>query len=199
MLRDYLLVGLGNPGKEYTWTRHNAGFLIARHFADLFHMDFVRSSKYHGLLAQGVVDEKKVYLLLPTTYMNVSGVAVKAFVTEKKIAHENILIVCDDFQLAFGELRFRAKGSAGGHNGLSSVVEQLGTSEISRLRLGIGSPKSKDQVTDFVLSEFKASEKKQLIKIIDRAANGCRSFLVSGISHTMAEFNKKTKKEETIQ
>ncbi len=198
-MRDYLLVGLGNPGKEYTWTRHNAGFLIARHFADLFHMDFVRSSKYHGLVAQGVVDGKKVHLLLPMTYMNASGVAVKAFVAEKRIAHENMLIVCDDFQLAFGELRFRAKGSAGGHNGLASVIDQLKTSEIPRLRLGIGSPKSKDQITDFVLSEFKASEKKHLTEIIDRAASGCRSFLVSGISHTMAEFNKKTKKEEITQ
>lgn len=196
---DYLVVGLGNPGKEYTWTRHNVGFLIAQRFADLFHMEFVRSSKYHGLLAHGVVDGKKVHLLLPTTYMNVSGVAVKAFVAEKKVLSENVLIVCDDFQLTFGELRFRSKGSAGGHNGLASVLESLETQDIPRLRLGIGSPKTKDQITDFVLSEFKASEKKQLADIMDRAADGCRSFLTSGISHTMAEFNKKSKKEETVQ
>lgn len=199
MLRDHLIVGLGNPGKEYATTRHNAGFLVAQRIADLFHMEFIRSGKYHGLLAQGMIEEEKVYLLLPTTYMNVSGVAVKAFVAEKKIALENVLVICDDFQLPFGELRFRPKGSAGGHNGLASVIEQLQTQDVPRLRLGIGSPKSKDQVTDFVLSEFKTSEKKQLVEIIDRAASGCRSFLVSGISHTMAEFNKKSKKEETTR
>jgi PTH1 family peptidyl-tRNA hydrolase len=193
---DYLLVGLGNPGKEYISTRHNFGFLVVSHFADLYQIKFVKSVKYHGMIGAGSVEGKKVHLLLPLTYMNVSGLAVNAFAKDKEICPENILVVCDDLNLDFGELRIRPKGSAGGHNGLSSVLAHLNSHEIPRLRLGIGAPKDKDKTKDFVLSVFKVSEKKRLQEIVSEAVDCCHLFLMSGISQAMTRFNKRSKQEE---
>lgn len=196
MVNDYLLIGLGNPGKEYALTRHNFGFLVVSHFADLYQFEFVKSAKYHGMIGSGTVEGKKVYLLLPLTYMNVSGVAVKAIVKDKDIPLSHVLVVCDDFHLSFGEIRIRPQGSSGGHNGLASVIEHLGSNDIARLRLGIGAPREKDGTVDFVLSGFKAGEKKKLQTIIGESVDCCHVFLKEGISQAMTRFNKRSKKEE---
>ena len=177
-------------------TRHNFGFLAVSHFADLYQIEFVKSAKYHGLVGSGTVEGKKVYLLLPLTYMNVSGVAVCAMVKDKGIPLANVLVLCDDFHLDFGEIRIRPQGSSGGHNGLTSVFEHLGSKEIARLRLGIGAPQEKSQVTDFVLSGFKAGERKRLPEVVAEAADCCHVFLKEGISQAMTRFNKRSKKEE---
>lgn len=196
MASDYLLVGLGNPGKEYALTRHNFGFLAVSHFADHCQIEFIKSAKYHGMIGSTTVEGKKIYLLLPLTYMNVSGVAVKAMANDKHIVLANILVVCDDFNLNFGDLRIRPKGSAGGHNGLTSIIDALGSSDVPRLRLGIGAPREKSQITNFVLSEFKVSEKKRLQEIVSEAADCCHVFLRSGINQAMMRFNKRSNQEE---
>lgn len=190
------MVGLGNPGKEYTWTRHNFGFLAVSHFAHCHQAEFIKSAKHHGLIACLTAQGRKTHLLLPTTYMNVSGVAVKAIVEDKKIDLSNVLVVCDDLNLDFGELRIRPKGSAGGHNGLVSIIDALQSNEFARLRLGIGTPKTKNQTTDFVLSEFKINEKKRVQDIIGEATDCCNVFLESGIGQAMMRFNKRSNKEE---
>jgi PTH1 family peptidyl-tRNA hydrolase len=195
-LSDYLLVGLGNPGKEYVATRHNFGFLAASYFAQLCQVEFVKSVKYRSLIGSGTVDGKKIHIVLPLTYMNASGAAVKAVVSDKGIDLDNALIVCDDFHLPFGDIRIRPKGSDGGHNGLASILETLQTQDVPRLRLGIGAPGKNSTVTDFVLSGFKAYEKKQLDEIIARAADCCRSFFTLGINATTVCFNKRSNQEE---
>jgi PTH1 family peptidyl-tRNA hydrolase len=196
LVNDYLLVGLGNPGKEYATTRHNLGFLAVSHFAGLYQIEFVKSAKYHGMIGSGMVEGKKVFLLLPLTFMNVSGVAVSAMVKDKDIPLVNVLVLCDDFHLDFGEIRIRPQGSSGGHNGLTSVMEHLGSKEIARLRLGIGAPREKGETVDFVLSGFKAGEKKRLQGMITEAATCCQVFLKEGVSQAMTRFNKRSKKEE---
>ncbi|MCX5681821.1 MAG: aminoacyl-tRNA hydrolase [Candidatus Omnitrophica bacterium] len=145
MLSDYLLVGLGNPDKEYETTRHNFGFLVAAYFAKCCGIKFIQSAKYRSLIGTGVVDGAKIHVVLPLTYMNVSGSAVKAVVKDKEIALSNVLVVCDDLNLEFGDIRIRSKGSAGGHNGLASIIKELQSEEFSRLRLGIGSPNNKGE------------------------------------------------------
>ncbi|MFA6378716.1 MAG: aminoacyl-tRNA hydrolase [Candidatus Omnitrophota bacterium] len=196
MVNDYLLVGLGNPGKEYAATRHNFGFLVVSHFADLYQIKFVKSAKYHGMIGCGTIEGKRVHLLLPLTYMNASGVAVKAFVQAQEIALGHVLVLCDDFHLDFGEIRIRPQGSSGGHNGLTSVVQEIGSEDVARLRLGIGAPREKSQTIDFVLSDFRINEKKRLQEIISEATDCCNVFLMSGISQAMTRFNKRSKKEE---
>lgn len=195
---DYLLAGLGNPGKGYAATRHNFGFLVVSGFADLFQIELVKSVKYHGMTGAGKIEGNKVHLLLPSTYMNNSGLALEAIVKDKRIAKEHILVVCDDLNLDFGELRIRPKGSAGGHNGLSSVLTHLKSQEVPRLRLGIGAPADKGETTDFVLSNFKASEQRRIQEVIDRAAACCHVFVTSGIHQAMTRFNQRSKQEDVI-
>lgn len=188
-MNDHLLVGLGNPGKEYEATRHNFGFLAAMHFAQRCGIKLVKSAKYRGLVGSGSVGDHKVYVLLPMTFMNNSGLAVKAFVKDKNIDLGNILVLCDDLNLAFGDIRIRSQGSAGGHNGLTSVISELHSNEIPRLRLGIGAPSDKGETVDFVLSGFKGHERKKLEGIVSRAADCSEIFFTSGISKAMDRFN----------
>lgn len=195
-MSDYLLVGLGNPGKEYETTRHNFGFLAATHFAQRHGIKLVRSAKYRSLIGDGVVEGLRVYVLLPMTFMNLSGTAVRDFLKYKEIVLSSTLVLCDDFHLAFGDIRIRPKGSAGGHNGLSSVIKECHSDEIPRLRLGVGAPQDKDKVVDYVLSPFKGSEKKQIEDVAARAADCCEIFFTSGINKAMDGFNKKSNKEE---
>ncbi|MDD3374573.1 MAG: aminoacyl-tRNA hydrolase [Candidatus Omnitrophica bacterium] len=196
MSQSYLIIGLGNPGKEYQFTRHNFGFLVVSELAEKYKIKFIRSSKYQGFLGHGNIEGKDVFLLLPQTYMNCSGVSVRKVVEDKEIAQQNLLVAYDDFHIDFGSLRIRNKGSAGGHNGLQSIIDKLMTQEFSRLRLGVGSPNGKKSATDFVLSDFSAREKKQLDEQIQKAVSCFLVFLKEGISQAMAIFNKRNKNEE---
>ncbi len=196
MSDSYLIVGLGNPGTEYGWTRHNFGFLVVSKLAEQNNIKFVRSSKYQGFIGRGTIGGKDVSLLLPQTYMNCSGVSVRKIIGDKKFVLLKVLIVCDDFHVDFGSLRIRKKGSAGGHNGLVSIIDQLGTQDFARLRVGIGTPKGKKQTTDFVLSNFSARERKQLELYIQNAVDCCSAFLAAGINQAMATFNKRNKNDE---
>ncbi|HRZ40464.1 MAG TPA: aminoacyl-tRNA hydrolase, partial [Candidatus Omnitrophota bacterium] len=154
MLQTKLIAGLGNPGAEYEWTRHNLGFLVVSRFVEDAKASFSSSRCCRGLEAQFRLGEVKVVVLMPMTYMNLSGQAVAGALSYYKVEPAESLVVCDDFSLEFGQLRLRSKGSDGGHNGLKSIIENLGTQDFMRLRLGVGNPPSRQDPADYVLSAF---------------------------------------------
>ena len=189
MSQTRLIVGLGNPGKDYEDTRHNLGFLVVEHLVKKNNLRFRKSSFTNGLTAEGKVAGNDLCCLLPSTYMNNAGTAVKQAVLSKDLDHADILIVCDDLHLDFGQIRIRNKGSDGGHNGLASVIGHLGTQDFARLRLGIGTPPKGAESVDYVLGKWTAREEKQLDEFIDRATDCCGVWLQEGIHKAMDQFN----------
>jgi len=187
----FLIVGLGNPGKEYALTRHNVGFLVAQRLAEKHGWKLSSDPHVNGLVAQGPLEGRKVVILLPLTFMNNSGVAVSAAVRRQEVLVENIFVVVDDFTLDLGDLRVRRQGSDGGHNGLKSLIAHLGTKDFARLRIGVGPQPDQDEAIDFVLGEFKLQEKKQLPDIISRGCMCCEVWLSEGINKAMSQFNKR--------
>jgi PTH1 family peptidyl-tRNA hydrolase len=184
----YLLVGLGNIGPEYADNRHNIGFMVLDHLAkkhdaafDISRHAFVTEIRHKG---------KSFTLVKPTTYMNLSGKAVAHYLSALKIPMENMLVITDDLALPFGKLRMRAKGSAGGHNGLKHIEETLGTTEYARLRFGVGDNYSKGRQVDYVLSAFSSEEENELAGLIEQAAQMGLSFGAIGLERTMNFFNK---------
>ncbi|MEN9343634.1 MAG: peptidyl-tRNA hydrolase [Chlamydiota bacterium] len=159
---SYLIVGLGNPGPEYQKTRHNSGFRVVEAFAEKKGWKFRSSSKVKGRLAHGAIGGKTLFLLEPLTFMNESGLSVKACVDGLKIPLDHLIVVHDDIAFMCGELRMRGQGGAGGHNGLKSVAEHLNTEYYARLRVGIGAPKE-EILADYVLEPF-SLEEEELIK-----------------------------------
>jgi PTH1 family peptidyl-tRNA hydrolase len=196
-----VIVGLGNPGKEYEYTRHNLGFLVLVHIAKKAGLKFSKSSFTNGFLTAGDFDGVRGELLIPTTFMNNSGVAVSQMVKNQKLAHENILVVCDDMSLPFAQMRLRPDGSHGGHNGLRSIIDHLGEKNFPRLRLGIGVPPSKytqkgddsqhQLNVDYVLGAFNKEERKELDGFIEEAAECCLMWLREGITMAMERYNRK--------
>ena len=182
----FLVVGLGNIGSEYRNTRHNIGFDVVDHIAQEKEVSF--ETLRYGQLAQTTHRGKKLLLLKPTTYMNLSGKAVRHWMQKEKIAPAHLLIITDDIHLDFGTLRFRAKGSAGGHNGLKNIEELLGNQQYPRLRFGVGNPGRKNQV-DYVLGQWSSTEQEQMPERIARAAEGCLHFLSGGLASTMNTYN----------
>lgn len=191
MSKIHLIAGLGNPGQEYEWTRHNLGFLVVRQLAEQLNFKFGLSSLTNGLTAEGVYNGSELCLLMPLTYMNHSGVAVQQVVAKREIAPQDVLIVCDDFNLEFEQIRLRGKGSDGGHNGLSSVIERLGTDRFARLRMGIGQPSDKKDTVDYVLEEFKKKEKERLSRFIGETVECCKIWVTDGIEAAMDRYNRK--------
>jgi len=190
-----VIVGLGNPGREYDRTRHNIGFFVLDVLAERNGLTWKRSRLYQGLLAQGRIDGQPCCLLKPLTYMNLSGQSVRPFVKQRKVDLADMLIVCDDFDLRFGQLRIRPGGSHGGHNGLESVIQHLRSNEFARLRIGIGAPPPRCDAADFVLSPFRPGEKKEIGNICDVAADCCLTWLSEGVSATMNQFNTRKKEK----
>jgi PTH1 family peptidyl-tRNA hydrolase len=181
-----LIVGLGNPGPRYKNTRHNVGFLVINKISKKFKIP-VKKRKYKGLLGKGVLESEKVSLFMPQTYMNLSGEAIRGIVKKEKIALEDTLIIYDDIDLKLGLMRLRKKGGSGGHKGLKSIIESLGTSDFPRLRIGIG--RGRD-VVDFVLSPFNSAEKPLLKGIIEEAAECAATWALAGPNTAMTRFNK---------
>jgi len=184
----YLIVGLGNIGPEYKDTRHNAGFMVAdalaaKHAASFFNM---RLAYYTEASVKG----RKLHIIKPTTYMNLSGKAVNYWMHELKIPVENILVVVDELALPFGTLRLKPKGSHAGHNGLKSVEAAVGGSHYPRLRFGVGDNFPKGRQVDYVLSGFDADEQPELPGLIDRSVEIIESFVTVGAELTMTRFNK---------
>ncbi len=189
MSEKYLIVGLGNPGREYEWTRHNLGFLVIEKLAESYSVKFKKSSLTNGVTAEVKMDGKNLFLLMPTTYMNHSGLAIRALIEKKEIDLKNLLVVCDDVSIPFHHMRIRPKGSSGGHNGLKSIAQHLHTDEFSRLRLGVGHPG--ENMVDFVLGEFNRTEKKELPQFIDESKEACLVWLNNGIQRAMELVNRR--------
>lgn len=178
---DFLIVGLGNPGTCYAQTRHNLGFMIVEALSNKQGLSFKREWRIKGRIARGTFEEKKVYLLLPSTYMNLSGVAVKKCIAYYQLSLQNVLIVVDDIYLKLGAMRLRAKGSAGGHNGLKSIESHLQTQEFSRLRIGVGEESLPERaLEEYVLSPFTAQEKQTLPDVIEAGAAVTLCWLAQG-------------------
>ncbi len=185
----YLIVGLGNIGAEYAETRHNIGFKVLDALAKASNAVFC--SERYGSITEVKHKGKTLFLLKPSTYMNLSGKAVNYWMKMEKIPIENILIVVDDIALPFGTIRMRAKGSDGGHNGLKNITEILGNSDYARLRFGIGSDFPKGSQIDYVLGEWTSEEEEKLHERINYAIEAIKSFAAIGCERTMNFFNKK--------
>ena len=186
----YLIVGLGNMGADYDNTRHNIGFDVVDALAKEFDVSFKNESL--GDLAEFKHKGRTFILLKPSTYMNLSGKAVRAWMTKKNIEKSNLLVIVDDKNLDLGILRLRGKGSDGGHNGLKNIDQMTGGNNYARIRFGIGSDFQKGRQVDFVLGEWTSEEKDKLPEIIKRASEGVKMFGTIGLAHTMTELNKKT-------
>lgn len=185
----YLIVGLGNIGDEYRDTRHNIGFNVLDAFAKASNIVF-KDGRY-GATADLSLKGRQLVLLKPSTYMNLSGNAVRYWMQQEKVPLENVLIVVDDLALPFGALRLKPKGSDAGHNGLKHIAATLGTENYARLRFGIGNNFPKGAQIDYVLGHFSEEEKQQIGERIDTACEIIKSFCLAGIAITMNQFNKK--------
>lgn len=183
----YLIVGLGNPGDEYAQTRHNAGYMVLDAFAKASNTVF--SDKRYGYVAETSLRGRKVFLLKPTTYMNLSGNAVRYWLTKENIDEKRLLVVSDDVALPLGQFRLKANGSNGGHNGLGHIQQLIGQN-YARLRLGIGHDFHPGQQIDWVLGRFADEELQQLQPAIDLAVKIIPSFVLAGIDFTMNQYNK---------
>ncbi|MBS0622254.1 MAG: aminoacyl-tRNA hydrolase [Verrucomicrobia bacterium] len=189
-----LFIGLGNPGDEYEQTRHNIGFEVVRCLAQRWGLKWKKERKFMGWIASGRCGERKVDLLLPATYMNESGRAVGAYAHFLSLPPIEMLVVSDDADLPFGTLRLRVGGGHGGHNGLRSLIEHLGTKEFPRLRVGIG--RQEGDLTAHVLGRFSAEERQHLGEVIERAADACEAWLHSPGVAVMDQLNRSVEEEK---
>jgi PTH1 family peptidyl-tRNA hydrolase len=186
----YLIVGLGNPGREYARTRHNAGFMVLDQLAERWKASWVADKKSHSRLARAERSGKRLILSKPETFMNASGEAVGALVNFQKIPTSQVLVVVDDADLPFGEIRLRPGGSSGGHHGLESVEQHLGTREYARQRIGIGrdDPAAR-QIAGYVLGQFRPAEQELLEKVLQKACEQIECWLAVGSTQAMNQFN----------
>ena len=191
MAETKLIVGLGNPGREYQKTRHNLGFLAVEAMAKEMSGEFKKCRYASALVAEVRGDHGKVIFALPQTYMNNSGVAVREIVKFDNVSLEDMIVVCDDIRLPFGEMRLKTEGSDGGHNGLSSVKDHLGTEQFTRLRLGVGEPPKPHLQADYVLSEFKKEEKASLGAFVEDAVGCLKLWLRGEMAKAMTQYNKR--------
>jgi PTH1 family peptidyl-tRNA hydrolase len=186
-----LIVGLGNPGFIYRGSRHNIGFSAVKALAGFYKADFKKDRRANSLSAKCRIKTQGVVLSLPLTFMNLSGIAVEALLKEYKVDLDNLLVVCDDLDLEFGRLRIRPGGSSGGHRGLQSIIESLGSGRFARLRVGIGRPGVNIDASRHVLSHFNRQEKAALQGIIARALDCCESWATRGVAESMNTFNRR--------
>lgn len=185
----YLIVGLGNIGDEYANTRHNIGFIVADAF--IMGMKTTFSTGRLASVAKTSLKGRTFVVIKPSTFMNLSGKAVRYWMNKENILPENVLIITDDLALSLGTLRLRKKGSDGGHNGLISIIEHMGTSEFARLRVGIGADFAKGYQVDYVLGRWTKEEEKTLLPRIEMAVDIIKSFGLVGVDKTMNLFNNK--------
>ena len=192
---NYLIVGLGNIGVEYANTRHNIGFMVLDAWAQA--SNIVCESGRYGSTTTVSFKGRKFTLLKPSTYMNLSGKAVRYWMNELKIQPENLLVISDDLNIPFGTLRLRKNGSAGGHNGLTNISELLGTQDYARIRVGIGNEFGRGQQVGYVLGEFNEDERKEIPEICKRVIDGVKAWATVGADRAMNVVNTKPKPKET--
>ena len=186
----YLIVGLGNPGREYEHTRHNAGFDAIDVLAGKLGAD-VKEKKHKGLCGKGMIAGEKVILLMPQTFMNLSGESVRAAADFYKIDAEHMIVLYDDIDLDVGKLRVRAKGSAGGHNGIKNIIAHMGTQEFPRVRIGVGAKPDRMDLADYVLGRFSQVERPVMEDAFEEAAEAAIAVVEDGIDAAMNRFNRK--------
>lgn len=184
----YLIVGLGNPGKEYKETRHNVGFdaldlLGKRNFIN------IDKVKFNSIYGEGNISGKKVFLIKPTTYMNLSGEAIREFANYYKIESKNIIVLADDIDIPFSCVRIRRNGSGGSHNGLKSVVKSLGTKEFPRIKIGVGQKDPRQSLVSFVMGKFSKDERMDIDSAIEISALATEVIIKDGIEESMNKYN----------
>ena len=185
----FLIVGLGNPGADYAKTRHNAGFLLVEKLAGQWKANWKSERKFQARVARAERGGKVILLAEPQTFMNASGESVGALVRFYQLSLGQILVVVDDADLPLGEIRLRPGGGTGGHHGLESVTQHLGSREYARLRIGIGRKDETRQITGHVLGKFSVAENALLEKVLERAGNQLECWLNAGIQKAMSQFN----------
>ena len=184
----FLIVGLGNPGREYRGTRHNVGFMLLDHLAERLGMSFSRVES-RSLVTKAEYLENRLILVKPQTYMNLSGQAVSSLMRFYKVALERLLVIYDDVDLPLGTLRLRPGGGSAGHNGMQSIIEKLGTQEFPRLRAGVSRPPGRMEAADYVLKDFSKDESELLQEVLSRGAEAVLAFVGEGIVAAMNQFN----------
>ena len=184
-----IIVGLGNPGHQYQGTRHNIGYDVLRKLSERW--GFSQPSASHNAdVAEGMMYNEKILLCAPTTFMNLSGKSVASITKFYKIELSSVIIVCDDLNLDLGSIRLRAKGTAGGQKGLAHILETLQTTEIPRLRLGIGRPRGRIPVVDYVLSKFFSEEQQDADDMVEHASDALETWVKVGITEAMTKHNR---------
>ena len=185
-----IIIGLGNPAREYQATRHNIGFDTIIRLSDEYNipLDF---KKHKAICGRGYIGGEKVVLAQPQTYMNLSGESVRELVDFYKVTNEEIIVIYDDVALDVGQLRIRAKGSAGGHNGIKSIIAHLGTQEFPRIRIGVGEKPKNWDLADYVLGRFADEEQPVIREALGRAANACKCIITDGIEEAMNRYNRR--------
>lgn len=191
----YIIVGLGNPGREYAGTRHNIGFDVITRLSDDYNipLDF---KKHKAVCGKGYIEGQKVILAQPQTFMNLSGESVRELMDYYKVENDEIIIVYDDISLDVGQLRVRPKGSAGGHNGIKSIIQHMGTQEFPRVRVGVGDKPKGWDLADYVLGRFPAEEEPKVREALKRASDACKTIILEGTEEAMNQFNRKINQDE---
>ena len=184
----FVVVGLGNPGRGFRRNRHNAGFMLLDRLADSLGLSFARH-RFEAVLTDGILEGRRVTLAKPQTYMNLVGRSVAAMVRFQRLPLDRLLVVYDDLDLPVGALRLRGTGGSGGHKGLTSVIETLGTQDVPRLRIGISRPPGSTDPADYVLDDFDEFEWGVLDSLLDRGVECVRSWILEGLPAAMTRFN----------
>lgn len=184
-----VIVGLGNPGKQYEQTRHNIGFMVIDELSRLFNIP-LDQAKHKGLYGIGFYNGDKVLLLKPLTYMNLSGESIRAVMDYYQIDIEDFVVIYDDLDLPVGKIRLRQKGSAGGHNGIKSTIAHLGTQEFNRIRIGINRPQQGMAVPDYVLGSFSKEEQTEVTEAVKKCADACEAWIKKPFLQVMNEYNQ---------
>lgn len=182
----FLIVGLGNPGREYDGTRHNIGFEAIDYISSKNNID-INKSKFKGVFGEGFIEGQKVILLKPTTYMNLSGESIREVINFYKIDNNKIIVIYDDISLEIGKLRIREKGSAGGHNGIKSIIANMGTDVFPRIKIGVGQPKG--DLVSHVLGRFNKEEEQDLKEVIEASSKAVEIIIQYGAKQAMNELN----------
>lgn len=188
MTETYLIIGLGNPGREYKDTRHNIGFMLMDYLAEKLEARGMKVQS-KAITISALYNEKKIILAKPQTYMNLSGQSVQGLLNFYKIPFENLLVAHDDLDIPFGTIRIRPTGGPGGQRGMADTIEQLGTKDFPRLRLGISRPPGRMQAKDYVLQNFSKDEQKLLPEILSRASDATLEFVMNGLNMAMNKYN----------
>lgn len=188
MTDPYLIIGLGNPGREYKDTRHNIGFMLIDLLAEKLNARGMKVQS-KAIVISALYEERKIILAKPQTYMNLSGQSVQGLLHFYKIPFENLLVAHDDLDIPFGAIRIRPTGGPGGQRGMADTIEQLGTKDFPRLRLGIGRPPGRMQAKDYVLQNFSKDDAKLLPEILSRGVEASLEFVMNGLNASMNKFN----------